>query len=121
MAALQILLEQAVLTGDESARWLYAEAAKELALMVKGLRGRMELPSGSPFSYAGGLWGASDLILTPFLEALDGLDMRFTRPRLLPVDGAILFAVDAFNPAAMARVIRGLMAARDSSNKKSKL
>lgn len=113
VAALQLLLEKAAQKGDDSALRLYAEAAEELAMMVKGLRARMTLTSGSPVSYSGGLFNAGALILTPLMEELQDLDMRFTPPRLLPVDGAILFVVEAFEQTAMARVIQGLMMERN--------
>ena len=109
IAALQILLEEAALAGDESAIRLYDEAARELALLVKGLRGSIELEPFSPLSYAGGLWNAGELILGPFREAISGLDMTFTKPALPPVLGAVLLAADHFNRAGLPGVKRGLL------------
>ncbi|MCL1896870.1 MAG: hypothetical protein FWG03_10040 [Clostridiales bacterium] len=101
VASLQRLLWEAADEGDAGAAGLYAEAAEELALMVKGLRGRMELPPGSPVSYAGGLFGAGEILLGPFRKALADTDMVFTKPALAPVDGALLFAVDRFAPGKL--------------------
>lgn len=109
VAALQLLLEKAALAGDESALRLYGEAAHELALMVKALRSGMDLAPNSPVSYAGGLWGAGALILRPFLEAIKDLDMTPAEPLLTPVDGAILFAAERFDSAALPRVKQGLL------------
>ena len=108
IAALQLLLMEAALKGDESALKLYNEAAQELALLVKGLRGNIELEPDSPLSYAGGLWNAGELILEPFRKAVSDLDMMFMKPVLSPVSGAILLAVNHFNPAGLPDVKQGL-------------
>ena len=110
IAALQTLLMEAALAGDECALRLYDEAALELALLAKGLRSRIELEPNSPLSYSGGLWGAGDLLLTPFKEAVSGLDMVFTEPALPPVFGAVLLAAEYFNPDALPDIKKGLLA-----------
>ncbi|MCL1896165.1 MAG: hypothetical protein FWG03_06440 [Clostridiales bacterium] len=112
VASLQRLLFRAAKEGDACATGLYEEAAGELALMVKGLRSRMELPEGSPVSYAGGLFGAGEILLGPFKKALEDTDMVFTEPMLTPVDGALLFAVDRFCPEGLDRIRQALMFTR---------
>jgi len=107
IAALQFLLLEAAQAGDESAVWLYGEAAAELALLAKGLRGQMELDPGSPLSYAGGLWNAGELILEPFREAVSDLDMELREPALSPAFGAVLLAAEHFDPAALPPLSRG--------------
>ena len=112
VASLQRLLFEAAQDGDAAAAGLYAEAAGELALMVKGLRGRMELPPGSPVSYAGGLFKAGEVLLEPFRKALMDTDLAFTEPLLAPVDGALLFAVDRFDPDRLDLVREALIEQR---------
>ena len=113
IAALQPLLMEAALAGDESAIRLYNEAALELALLVKGLRANIDLEPFSPLSYAGGLFKAGELILGPFREAISGLDMTFIEPVLPPVLGAVLFAVDHFNHAGLPCLKQGLLERND--------
>ena len=109
VASLQPLLLRAANAGDTGALELYHEAAGELALMVKGLRGRMELAPGSPVSYAGGLFNAGEIILGPFKKAMAGTDMVFTEPLLTPVDGAFLFAAERFDPENLGRIRESLL------------
>jgi len=108
IAALQLLLMEAALKGDESALSLYEEAALELALLAKGLRATIDLEPGSPLSYAGGLWGAGELIMRPFREAVSSLDLVFTEPALSPVFGAVLLAAEHFEPDGLEEVKKGL-------------
>jgi len=117
IAALQLLLMDAAREGDESALWLYGEAARELALLAKGLRGNLELEPGSPLSYAGGLWGAGELILAPFKEAVSGLDMTFVEPALPPVLGAVLLAADRFDRAGLPGVKQGMLGQPDAKQR----
>ena len=109
IADLQPLLMEAALAGDESALALYGEAASELALIVKGLRGSIDLEPNSPLSYAGGLFGSGELILGPFREAVSELDMVFMKPALSPVLGAVLLAAEHFDPAGLPVIKKGLL------------
>jgi len=109
IAALQLLLKEAAQAGDESALALYSEAAFELALIVKGLRANIELEPMRPLSYAGGLFGAGDLILAPFREAVSDLDMVFVKPALSPVLGAVLLAAEHYDPAGLSIIKKGLL------------
>ena len=109
IAALQPLLMEAALAGDECALRLYDEAALELALLAKGLRENIELEPHSPLSYSGGLWGAGELLLGPFRKAVSGLDMVFTEPALPPVLGAVLLAAEHFDPGALPDIKTGLL------------
>ena len=104
VASLQKLLFSAAHEGDITALMLYDEAAKELALMIKALRNRIELLPGSPVSYAGGLWRAGETLLGPFRRELADTDMIFIDPLLTPAHGALLFAVDRFDPASLGRI-----------------
>jgi len=113
IADLQPLLMEAALAGDESALALYDEAAFELALVVKGLRANIELEPMSPLSYAGGLFGAGELILGPFREAVSDLDMTFVKPALSPVLGAVLLAAEHFEPDGIACIKQGLLSSND--------
>jgi N-acetylglucosamine kinase-like BadF-type ATPase len=104
IASLQLLLHKASEEGDASAIELFREAAKELALMVKGLRKHMDLISGSPVSYAGGLFKAGEVLLGPFKRELEDTDLKFAEPLLSPVHGALLFAIDRFDPGSLDRI-----------------
>ncbi|MCL2165549.1 MAG: hypothetical protein FWH55_14450 [Oscillospiraceae bacterium] len=114
VATLQMLLNRAAEEGDATAIGLYAEGAAELASMIKALRKQMDLAPMSPVSYAGGMFRAGELIIRPLKEELADLDMRFHDPLLTPVDGAILFAVEAFDPGAIPAVREGLLKFRDA-------
>ena len=109
IAALQIQLENAALAGDESARELYAEAAEELGLMIRGLAGKMDMAPSSPISYAGGLFNAGELILEPLRRAISGLEMPLIKPLLTPVEGALLLAADHFSPTTLSSIKQGLL------------
>jgi len=109
IAALQLLLLEAAQAGDVSALKLYGEAALELALLVEGILRGIELEPQSPLSWAGGLWGAGELILGPFREAVSGLGMKLVEPALPPVLGAVLLAAEHFCPAALPELKQGLL------------
>ena len=115
VASLQKLLMRAATEGDAAASWLYAEAAAEMAVMIKALRKQMALAPQSPVSYAGGLFNVGEMLLGPLKAELADLDMVFCEPSLLPVDGAILFAVEAFAPGAITAVRDGLLRCRGAS------
>jgi len=98
VASLQPLLLRAAHEGDQSALALYEKAANEFVMMIKALRNRIDLKPGSPVSYAGGLFGAGEVLLGPLKKALAETDMVFIEPILTPIDGALLLAVDRFDP-----------------------
>jgi hypothetical protein len=69
----------------------------------------MSLPPFRPLSYGGGLFNVGELILKPFREAISELNMLFIEPRLSPVEGAVLLAVDHFCNSELSRVRQGLL------------
>lgn len=109
VASLQRLLLQAANEGDKSALKLYEDAANEYAMMVKALRASIDLNPGSPVSYAGGLWNVGDILLEPFKKALEDTDLVFREPLLTPVDGALLLAVEQFDPDKLDTVRQALI------------
>jgi len=115
VASLQKLLMQAAYEGDATAVGLYAAAAVEMAEMIRALRKQMNLYPGSPWSYAGGLFSVGDLILSPLRAELKDLDMTYIEPLLMPVDGAILFAVERFDPSDIPVVRSGLLRYREKN------
>lgn len=115
VASLQKLLMRAATEGDAAASKLYTEAAAEMAVMIKALRKQMELIPQSPVSYAGGLFNVGRMLIEPLKAELADLDMVLCEPSLLPVDGAILFAVEAFAPDAIPAVRDGLLRCRGDS------
>ncbi len=112
VAALQLLLETAALGGDASAVRLYEEAAEELALMVRAVCEALGFSSGAAVCYAGGLFKAGGLILEPLRKALTSHGAGLHKPRLLPVDGAVLFAADRFDPDSLPRLKAHLLTQR---------
>lgn len=112
VASLQMLLEAAALEGDASAAKLYEEAAGELALMVKAVCDTLGFSSGVTVCHAGGLFKVGELILAPLRRALSGYRAMLQSPRLLPVDGAVLFAADHFSNNHMPQLKSGLLKQR---------
>lgn len=116
VASLQKLLMEAALQGDTGALLLYKEAAEELALMVKAVSITLDFEPGIPVSYAGGLFKTGELIINPFKNALSELDIVLQEPLLLPVDGAVLFAVENFDKEKMQLVKTGLLNQRKNND-----
>lgn len=95
IAHLQLYLHEAALAGDESAVQLYQHAAYELYLSIKGVYNILDF-SGStetPVSYSGGLFQNGALILEPLRQELSQLSAVLTPPKLSPVYGGLLLAV----------------------------
>jgi N-acetylglucosamine kinase-like BadF-type ATPase len=95
VAAFAPLVADAARRGDAAARAIWTEAAGELATSAAGCARRL-FPAGAavPVSWSGGLFGAEDLLLGPFLERLSELlpDAVPTPPAGDALDGAALLA-----------------------------
>jgi N-acetylglucosamine kinase-like BadF-type ATPase len=95
VAAFAPLVADAARRGDAAARAIWTEAASELATSAAACARRL-FPAGIPvpISWAGGLFGAEDLLLGPFLERLSDLipDAIPTPPAGDALAGAALLA-----------------------------
>jgi N-acetylglucosamine kinase-like BadF-type ATPase len=95
-AQLSRLVSQAAHAGDEAARRLFTDTARELADMVEAVRLRLLIPGEAPLavSYSGGLFELGELILGPLAAELARRSplLRFTPARLPPHAGAALQA-----------------------------
>lgn len=92
VASLQMILMEAAVQGDESARNLYAEAAFELALIVKAVYRSLNMKNGCRVSYSGGLFQVGALVLKPFEAYLKPLAVTLAAPENSPVQGAVFLA-----------------------------
>lgn len=89
---------QAAVAGDMAAISLYQAAAHELALMVKTLKARLQLPPGAiNVSYSGGLFQSGEVILTPLRKEMEQLGCTLLEPRHTAVEGALALAIEQFN------------------------
>lgn len=96
VAAFQKIVLEAALINDESCIQLYDQAAKELALMVKGIKEQLSW-SKEPISvsYSGGLFFAKDLILVPLSKELERINCNLIKPLKSPKEGALLMAIQS--------------------------
>lgn len=102
IASLQILLEKASLAGDESARALYHEAARELCSIAMAVKNQLDFSQGDcQVSYSGGIFKAGDLILPLFRELLEQGGARAILPKCTPAQGAALIAFEHFYPEGL--------------------
>ena len=87
---------QAALCGDAQAIELYSQAAFEHYLIVRALLKQLDLSAATriPVSYSGGVFAAGDLVLGPLKSYLDPLNAHLQKPRLGPILGACLYALD---------------------------
>jgi N-acetylglucosamine kinase-like BadF-type ATPase len=90
------LVTSAALAGDELARQIFVRGAGELAGMINAARGRLEVPAtlSLPVSYAGSVFQAQELCLTPLRQQLSQGPFAYelVPPRLPPDAGAALYA-----------------------------
>jgi N-acetylglucosamine kinase-like BadF-type ATPase len=96
LAQLSPLVGQAAAAGDEASLDIFRRAGEELARIADALRRKLGFETGEPvrLSYSGGAFGAGDLLLAPFAQALLRLAPEF-EPRLPlhdPHYGAALYA-----------------------------
>jgi N-acetylglucosamine kinase-like BadF-type ATPase len=112
-AELQSVLLAAARAGDSQALAAYAEAARELALVVYGAYRQLDF-SGRPVrvSFVGGLINIGDLIVHPLKREIASLipDAVFAEPLLGPCEGAILYAAQHYIPDELASVKEKLLA-----------
>lgn len=96
IAELALLVYQAAVAGDPKAIALYEEAAYEYGLIVKALLNQLEFdPMERVFvSYTGGVFMAGDYILKPLAQLLIAWPVILIPPRLQPVTGAALYALN---------------------------
>ncbi|MEA4890622.1 MAG: BadF/BadG/BcrA/BcrD ATPase family protein [Clostridiaceae bacterium] len=96
IAALQIILAQAAAAGDSAALSAYADAARELSLMVKAVRSRLAYGVAEvvAVSCTGGLFRAGDLIRKPLQNQLPDDQFLLSEPCFSPAAGAILGAYE---------------------------
>lgn len=117
IAALQLLLKEAALSGDASALRLYEEAACELYQSVCGI---YQALSFSPedrikISYSGGLFHEGSLILPTLTQLTEKLCARLVPPALSPVWGGILLAMEQISPSDAQNLANRLT--KESANK----
>ncbi len=90
MAALQLLVAQAMAAGDPNARALYQKAGEEICLMVRTVRRQLSLKGEVRVSYAGGLF-QNDALLALVKEEL-GSAYSLQRPLYTPAQGALILS-----------------------------
>lgn len=98
IASIAPLLYKAAKKGDQEAIDLYKEAAYEHSLTVKAIINKLAFPSERKISisYSGGVFKAGKYVLEPFRNYLPD-NTELIKPRLLPVTGAALFALELYN------------------------
>ncbi len=98
VAKFQIYAFEAAKSGDESAAALYPRAAKELALLVSGVKQQLSW-SVEPVkvSYFGGLFNTGDMILKPLSEELDKLGCVLQAPAHTATEGALRLAIKEYS------------------------
>ena len=96
LAQFSRLVARAADSGDSVATDIFRRAASELALIVEALRRRLGFAPGEivKLSYSGGAFAAGDLLLEPFIAALDTAYPNYSvhRPLHDPHHGAALYA-----------------------------
>ena len=95
VAALQFLARDAALSGSNTAKALYKEAADELCCLVAAIRDQLHF-SKQPFpvSYSGGLFKTGELILSHYLTGIEKIGGKPIKPKYDPVYGAVLLAFE---------------------------
>jgi N-acetylglucosamine kinase-like BadF-type ATPase len=94
IASMCPLVGEAARGGDEVARGLLSEAARDLARMVAAVARRAELALPVDVLVSGGVFGLGELILGPLASALAGEgQFGIVLPELPPAYGALLLAV----------------------------
>lgn len=80
--------------GDDCALEIFAEAARELALIVRGIYEQGEFDAPLRISYSGGVFKSMEYLREPFDKALADIPHVIVEPRLTPVEGGILLALE---------------------------
>lgn len=95
VAALQRILLEAAVKGDQAASKLYRKAALELAESVTGVAGQLNMTEENlPVSYYGGVFKAGALVLEPLAEYLRERGFLLVPPKFSPLGGGILIAAE---------------------------
>ncbi len=96
LAQFSRLVSRAAEAGDVAAREIFRRAGAELAQIVDALRTRLGFERGEVvrLSYSGGAFAAGELLLDPFIAALDAAYPNYSvlRPLHEPHRGAALYA-----------------------------
>lgn len=113
IASLCPLVGQAASQGDQVARSLLVEAARQLARMVAAVAERARLVPPVEVLVSGGVLGLGELILGPLATALAAEGkFRILLPRLSPVYGAMLLAVASADRGQVDPAYRAALAHR---------
>ena len=97
VASFQRYAYQAAGEGDEAAAGLYRAAARELALLVRGVREKLGLlREETRVSYSGGLFQTGELILTPLRLEVEAQGGVLRPPERTATEGALLLARERF-------------------------
>ena len=98
IASIAPLLYKAAEQGDQQAIDLYKEAAYEHSLTVKAIMNELAFNTEKKIliSYSGGVFKAGKYVLEPLKNYLPD-NTKLIKPRLLPVTGAALFALELYN------------------------
>lgn len=110
-ASLQLFLCRAAQLGDEAAREIYRAAARELAMIVKGVTNSLSFDKPVRVSYSGGIFRAGALILEPFTALLPAPQYELCSPQFSPVEGAVLLAFHIFLPQFETAALQSFTAA----------
>ncbi|HHY14493.1 MAG TPA: ATPase [Firmicutes bacterium] len=96
IAQLARIAYQAAQAGDPHVIGLYREAALELSQTYQGLAKQLDFPPITPIpaSYSGGVFNAGDFILKPLQSQLDLVNIALQKPKLTPILGACLYALE---------------------------
>lgn len=93
IASMSVHVSELAKRGDVCALEIFAEAARELALIVRGIYDQGEFDAPLHISYSGGVFKALEYLKEPFSKALADIDHVVVEPRLSPVEGGILLAL----------------------------
>ena len=97
VAAFQKLAFMAAKQGDQEVLALYRQAAKELALMVQGVRKQLRWEQEPVLvSYFGGLFFAEQYVLPVLREELERMNCVLCKPKHTATEGALLLAFRKF-------------------------
>jgi N-acetylglucosamine kinase-like BadF-type ATPase len=105
LAQFSPLIARAAALGDEAALNIFRRAGLELAQIADALRKKLGYPAGESvkLSYSGGAFGAGEILLKPFQQALAAASPAFElcRPLHDPHYGAALYAARLWRATAV--------------------
>lgn len=96
MAAVSLVLIEAMNIGDETPLFLYREAARELALHVRAIRNGLAFRRPIRASGTGGVFASQPYLVERFSDELTKLEAVYQPPKATPVMGAVLLAVERY-------------------------